>query len=37
MAFAVLGLAHDGIEVDDPDVVAKSWPSFWTMLDELAG
>ena len=35
MAFAVLGAAHDGIEVDDPDVVAKSWPGFWTMLDGL--
>jgi 3-phosphoshikimate 1-carboxyvinyltransferase len=35
MAFAVLGTAHEGIEVDDPDVVAKSWPGFWAMLDEL--
>ena len=35
MAFAVLGTAHDGIEVADPDVVAKSWPGFWAMLGEL--
>lgn len=35
MAFAVLGTANDGIEVDDPDVVTKSWPAFWTMLDGL--
>ena len=35
MAFAVLGAAHDGIEVDDPDVVSKSWPGFWAMLDGL--
>ncbi|MEX2627917.1 MAG: 3-phosphoshikimate 1-carboxyvinyltransferase [Ilumatobacteraceae bacterium] len=30
MAFAVLGAAVEGIEVDDPDVVSKSWPSFWS-------
>ena len=34
MAFAVLGAVCPGIEVEDPDVVSKSWPSFWTMLDE---
>ena len=35
MAFAVLGLARAGIEVEDPDVVSKSWPGFWTMLEQL--
>ena len=35
MAFAVLGTANEGIEVADADVVAKSWPGFWSMLDEL--
>lgn len=35
MAFGVLGSASDGIVVEDPDVVSKSWPAFWTMLDEL--
>ena len=30
MAFAVLGAAVDGIAVDDPAVVGKSWPAFWT-------
>lgn len=35
MAFAVLGSAVGGIEVEDPDVVTKSWPRFWDMLDEL--
>lgn len=35
MAFAVLGSVVEGIEVDDPDVVSKSWPGFWGMLDEL--
>ncbi len=34
MAFAVLGSVVDGIEVEDPDVVSKSWPGFWTMLAE---
>jgi 3-phosphoshikimate 1-carboxyvinyltransferase len=33
MAFGLLGLIVDGIEVVDPDVVSKSWPGFW---DELA-
>jgi 3-phosphoshikimate 1-carboxyvinyltransferase len=34
MAFAVLGSVCPGIEIENPDVVSKSWPSFWTMLDE---
>lgn len=34
MAFGVLGTAVDGLGVQDPDVVSKSWPGFWTMLDE---
>ncbi|HWL44634.1 MAG TPA: 3-phosphoshikimate 1-carboxyvinyltransferase [Ilumatobacter sp.] len=34
MAFGVLGRVVP-IEVDDPDVVSKSWPAFWTMLDGL--
>jgi 3-phosphoshikimate 1-carboxyvinyltransferase len=34
MAFAVLGSVVDGIEVENPDVVSKSWPGFWTMLAE---
>ena len=32
MAFGVLGAAVDGIGVDDPDVVSKSWPGFWDGL-----
>ena len=35
MAFAVLGSAGDGIVVEDPDVVSKSWPGFWSRLDGL--
>jgi 3-phosphoshikimate 1-carboxyvinyltransferase len=34
MAFGVLGSLVEGIEVEDPDVVSKSWPGFWSMLDE---
>lgn len=37
MAFAVLGSAVDGIVVDDPDVVTKSWPGFWDAYAELCG
>ena len=32
MSFAVAGLRVPGIEITDPDVVAKTWPSFWEML-----
>ena len=35
MAFAVLGTVVDGIEVEDPQVVSKSWPGFWDALDGL--
>ena len=37
MAFAVLGAAVDGIAVDDPTVVGKSWPDFWATYDTLVG
>ncbi len=33
MAFGLLGLVVDGIEVADPAVVSKSWPGYW---DDLA-
>ncbi len=32
MAFGLLGLVVDGIEVADPDVVSKSWPAYWDAL-----
>ncbi len=32
MAFGLLGLVVDGIEIADPAVVSKSWPSFWDAL-----
>ena len=37
MAFAVLGLRIPDIRVHDPDVVSKSWPDFWMMLELLRG
>jgi 3-phosphoshikimate 1-carboxyvinyltransferase len=36
MAFGLIGLRVAGIEIDDPDVVAKSWPGYWGMLEGLA-
>lgn len=35
MAFAVVGSIRGGIQVDDPDCVAKSHPGFWEELDRL--
>jgi 5-enolpyruvylshikimate-3-phosphate synthase len=31
----VVSARVDGIEVDDPAVVSKSWPGFWSTLEEL--
>ncbi|NND75539.1 MAG: 3-phosphoshikimate 1-carboxyvinyltransferase [Ilumatobacter sp.] len=35
MAFGVLGLVVGGIEVMQPDVVSKSWPAFWDVLEAM--
>jgi 3-phosphoshikimate 1-carboxyvinyltransferase len=35
MSFALLGLLEPGITVDDPDVVAKTFPGFWDQLARL--
>ncbi|MEL6892034.1 MAG: 3-phosphoshikimate 1-carboxyvinyltransferase [Actinomycetota bacterium] len=35
MAFGLLGLVVDGIVIADPQVVSKSWPDYWSALDEL--
>jgi 3-phosphoshikimate 1-carboxyvinyltransferase len=35
MAFAVLGSVVNGIVVNDPGVVSKSWPGFWVSYDAL--
>ena len=35
MSFALLGLAASGIAIENPDVVSKSWPDFWMMIEGL--
>ena len=35
MAFALLGLVIEGVEIEDPDVVSKSWPGYWSMVRGL--
>lgn len=35
MSFALLGLRAPGIRVADPDCVAKTFPDFWSALDQL--
>lgn len=35
MAFGLIGLGISGIDIDDPDVVSKSWPGYWDMLGGL--
>jgi 3-phosphoshikimate 1-carboxyvinyltransferase len=35
MSFALLGLRAPGIEIEDPDCVAKTFPGYWQALDEL--
>jgi 3-phosphoshikimate 1-carboxyvinyltransferase len=35
MSFALLGLRAPGIEIADPGCVAKTFPGYWRMLDEL--
>ena len=35
MAFGLIGLRVAGVEIDDPDVVTKSWPGYWAMLGGL--
>jgi 3-phosphoshikimate 1-carboxyvinyltransferase len=35
MSFGLIGLRVDGVEIADPDVVAKSWPGYWKMLERL--
>lgn len=36
MSLALMGLVVDGIEIADPEVVSKSWPGYWSMLEDLA-
>ena len=35
MAFALAGLRVDGVQIADPGCVAKTFPGFWRLLDEL--
>jgi 3-phosphoshikimate 1-carboxyvinyltransferase len=35
MSFALLGLRVAGIEIEDPDCVAKTFPGYWDTLDRL--
>jgi len=35
MAFGVIGLRVPGVEIEDPDVVTKSWPGYWDVLGGL--
>jgi len=35
MALSLVGLVCDGIEIKNPDVVSKSWPGYWRMLNNL--
>ena len=35
MSFGLIGLRVDGVEIDDPAVVSKSWPGYWDMLRRL--
>jgi 3-phosphoshikimate 1-carboxyvinyltransferase len=35
MAFGVAGLSQPGVIIDQPQVVSKSWPDFWQMLEAL--
>ncbi len=35
MAFGLIGLRVPGVEIDEPDVVSKSWPGYWDMLGGL--
>ena len=35
MSFALLGLVHPGVEIDDPGCVDKTFPGYFDALDEL--
>ena len=35
MAFAVAGAALEGIEINEPDVVSKTYPHFWDALESI--
>jgi 3-phosphoshikimate 1-carboxyvinyltransferase len=35
MALSLVGLVQQGIEIEAPEVVDKTWPGFWDMLEAL--
>jgi 3-phosphoshikimate 1-carboxyvinyltransferase len=35
MSLAICGLARPGVVIGTPEVVAKSYPSFWSDLEDL--
>lgn len=35
MAFSLAGLRIDGVEINDPDCVSKSWPQYFDAFDKL--
>jgi 3-phosphoshikimate 1-carboxyvinyltransferase len=35
MSFAMLGSKFEGIEIEEPEVVAKSFPEYWKLLNSL--
>jgi 3-phosphoshikimate 1-carboxyvinyltransferase len=35
MAFSILGLVHEGVRIEDPDCVTKSFPGFWQELERF--
>ncbi|GAC1304479.1 MAG: 3-phosphoshikimate 1-carboxyvinyltransferase [Vulcanimicrobiaceae bacterium] len=34
MSLAVAGLVNAGVDIEDPDCVSKTFPSFWSVLDD---
>jgi len=37
MAFSLVGLVQPGIQISSPDVVTKTWPGYWNLLESLSG
>jgi len=35
MSFALIGLVEAGIEITSPEVVGKTWPEYWDILESL--
>jgi len=37
MSFAILGLKKEGIKIENPECVVKSFPEFWKYIEKLYG